>query len=141
MGVALQKLRVRLGRQHVRKWQGAGVVGGCLAVRAERRRSVGRRRREAQHRLGVPGAVRVVRKPVEIRLPGRRVSQRVQGRSMQGQLPIRGQGLLDRQSRQFVPERDAAGARREHPGRQALLEIAHHIARHSLQQLKIGARR
>ena len=114
VGVALQQLRLRLGRQDVRESKSAGVVGGSLPVRAESGRSVGRRRCEAQHRLGVAGALRMVGQPVEIRLPGWRVSQRLQGGSMQDQLAVRGQGLFDRQARKLMAERDTAGTGREH---------------------------
>lgn len=117
------------------------VMGSCLPVRTQRRGALGRWGRPTQHRPGVSGARRVVRQPVQVGARRRDSVQLRQGGTMQSQLPVGCERLLDGQPSELVPERHALRPGLEHSRRQALLEIPHDIGGDCLQQPKLGMRR
>ena len=110
-------------------------------MRAERRRALARCPREAQHGLAVTRRLGVVGEPREVDLPPGRAGERGQGAPMERERAVRRQRLLDGDAGDLVAERDGAARRAQHPGGEALLEVAELAACQLLQQPELGPRR
>ena len=141
VGAALEQPGLLGGREVVGKAQSARVLGGGLAMGAERRRALGGRRREAQHGRPVPGHVGVVGDAGRVPRAARARRKR-RGRAAMERHPAMGrQRLLDGQARQLVAERDAVGLRGDHARGQALLQMVELVGRERLQEPDLGLRR
>jgi hypothetical protein len=105
VGATRRQLRPPLERKVPAEPQHPRVLGCSLAVRSERRRPLGCRRREAQHRLSVGGRLGVVCKSGEILRSARRGRERREDLSVERQSPVRRKRLFHGQTRKLVPER------------------------------------
>ena len=103
---------------------------------------VGRGGREAKDGLSVARRLRVMREPREVRSPARWIGERGERATVQGDLPLERDRLLDREACELVPEGDAPGSRFEHARAEALLEpLDDGILVECLEKPELAARR
>ena len=138
----LEQRGALLARQAVREAQRAGELCRRLAVRAERRRALAGRRREPQHRVAVAGRLGVVGEPREVDLPPGRAGERGQRAPVERE-PRGPAAAPPRSATRAISCRNATASRSraQHPGGEALLEMAELAAGQRLQQPELGARR
>jgi hypothetical protein len=88
-GAPLEQLRAVGRREHVAEAERPRVLCCRLAVRAQRRSSIARLRRETEDGLGVAGGLGVVSEPSELGRAVRRMGERRERLSMQHERSVR----------------------------------------------------
>ena len=107
-----QELGAFRGRQAAGEPQRARVLGGGLAVRADRRCAGSGRRRELEHRVGVARRLCVMREPREVGAwPPVRSSSAASVARWRASFRSGAARLLDGEPRELVAERDASRSR------------------------------
>ena len=110
------------------------VVPCRLAVRPGRRRLAPRGRGVLEHGGDVGGALRVVREPRgDPCLPASRAEGLEHG-SVQSPTPRQGDGVLEDESRELVPEGDRQAVLPQHSRREARVEVLGRVGRDRLEQ-------
>jgi hypothetical protein len=138
---ALEERDPLLGRQIAAEAQRSRVLGGRLAMRADRLGASRRGRRVLEHGAGVAGGLGVVGEPRRIGGAGRRGDERRQRGPVQLDPAVGRERLLDRHAGQLVTERDAVGGRRQHARAQALLQAGELVlGGQRLEQPELGLR-
>ena len=117
-----EKGRDLVGGQALGEAERARVLVGRLPMRRDRRGIRGRERCELEHGVPVPGRLRVVREPRQLAILPPAREERVECGAMQAARAGRWNRLLDGESGELVPERDALPHRDEHAGGDALVE-------------------
>ena len=117
-----EKGRDLVGGQTLGEAERARILVGRLLMRRDGRGIGGRERCELEHGIPVPGGLRVVREPRQLAILPPAREERVERGAMQAARASRRNRLLDGESGELVPERDALPHRDEHARGDALVE-------------------
>jgi len=115
-----------------------GVLILRLAVSTDRRGLLGRGRREPQDHLGVASRLGVVCQPDEIGGANRGLHQSSNRTTMKRDRPVKRQRLLDRHTRELMPEGDAVGLGSQDARAHALVKRLERPRRQCLKQPHLG---